>query len=192
MCAALLDHRVWTLGMKGLYSIILLSFFGCSLWGADAKPRFFSPNGKYALRLGTPEDSMTPVNLVDAKSGNVILELNSLGHPFIDHISLLWAKDSQRLAFISSNRRGNITTIYARAGETFTEVELPETTGGPFIKSSPGAKIVGVSETALRWSKPNILVIESYEEDDEGNTIRTRRAYTFDAKNNITVTRVKR
>lgn len=135
---------------------------------------------------------MTPVSLIDAKSGNVILELNSLGHPFIDHISLLWASDSRRLAFISSNRRGDITTVYVRAGDTFTEVELPEITGGPFIKSPPGAKIVGVSETALRWSKPNVLVIETYEEDDEGNSIRTRRAYTFDAKNYITVTRIKR
>ncbi len=178
--------------MKFLLPFVLLCGLACSALRAEDKLQFVSPDGKFAVRLdpGTDE-GITAINLVEVSSGTVVLELEALGHPWIDEIKLLWAPDSRRAAFMTPGRRGGWTTLYARKGDTFEEVEMPELILAN-MKSSPGAKTVLAARVPIRWTKPNVLILENNVENTDGNSGTSRMLLTFDAKNHITVTRAKK
>ena len=123
---------------------------------ADKKPRFVSPDGKYAVML-TPaeppeEPGMTAVNLIEVKTGAVVKALDSAGHPWVDDTKAVWAPDSQRLALMTGSRRGGWTTLYAKAGATFEEVSMPELIWAK-MKGRADAKTVLAARVPIRWTK---------------------------------------
>jgi hypothetical protein len=179
--------------MRFLLLCVLLSGLACSALRAEEKLQFVSPDGKFAVRLEPQADdeAITTINLVEVSSGTVLMELEALGHPWIDEIKLLWAPDSRRAAFLTPGRRGGWTTLYARKGDTFEEVEMPELIHAN-MKSPPGAKTVLAARVPIRWTKPNVLILENNVEDTDGNSGTSRMLLTFDAKNHVTVTRAKK
>jgi hypothetical protein len=155
------------------------------------KSIFASPDGKFAVRFEPEEDHMTTVNLIDAKSGKILIEIDSLGHPWINDSSALWSPDSKRLAFMSGSRRGGWTTLYVRKGDTFEAVPMPELIYAKIKGGSEGAKTVLAERVPLRWTKPNVLLLENNVEDDQGGAATSRMLLTFDENNRIKVTRAK-
>lgn len=152
---------------------------------------FPSPNGKYAVRYEPEEDHMTTVNLIEVTTGNILKELDSLGHPWISESKTVWSPDSQRLALMSGSRRGGWTTLYARKGDTFEEVPMPELIYARIKSRSEGSKTVLAARVPLRGPKPNVLLLENNVDDDQGGAATSRMLLTFDAKNKVTVMRVK-
>lgn len=180
--------------MKCLLLLAALGGLLTSSLRADDARKFPSPDGRFALRLDAPskpdEEALTSVKLVDAKSGAVLLELDSLGHPWIEEIKMVWSPDSHRAAFMSASRRGGWTTLYARLGDTFVEVPMPELIHAT-IQHRTGFKTVLAERVPIRWMKPNVLLLENHVEDDAGNSGKSRMLLTFDAENHVTVTKAK-
>jgi hypothetical protein len=121
----------------------------------------------------------------------VVLKLDSLGHPWINDIKMVWAPDSQRAAFMAGSRRGGWTTLYARKDAAFEEVPMPELIWAK-MKGRPGAKTVLAARVPIRWTKRNVLLLENNVEDDDGNSGTSRMLLTFDEKNRVTVARAKK
>ena len=163
--------------------------------GADKKPRFVSPDGKYAVTLTSaePQDEpgMTAVNLIEVKTGAVVKALDSVGHPWVDDTKAVWAPDSQRLALMTGSRRGGWTTLYAKAGATFAEVPMPELIWAK-MKGRADAKTVLAARVPIRWTKANVLMLRNDVEDGGGNSGTSLMLLTFDQKNHVTVTRAKK
>lgn len=165
--------------------------------GAEKKSstnkRFASPDGRYSARLeaSSDEDGLFDVQLIDAKSGDVVCKLSDVGRPWQDSVRLLWSPDSRRLAVVHRSRRGDWTDLFARKGETFEPIELPELPPMPERKGGGDAKVVEASYTAVRWVKPNVLVLDRFSEDDNGMQSKSRCTLTFDEKNNVTARAAK-
>jgi len=152
---------------------------------------FASPDGKYAVRFEPEEDHMTTVNLIEVKSGRIVLELGSIGRPWIKESAAFWSPDSQRLAFMSGTRRGGWTTLYVRKGGSFEEVPMPELIHAKIKGESEGAKTVLAARVPIRWTKPNVLLLENNVENDQGGEATSRMLLTFDQSNGVKVTRAK-
>ena len=158
---------------------------------ATGKPIFPSPNGMYAVRFEPDEERMITVNLIAVKSGNVLLQLDSLGHPWINESTAVWSPDSKRLAWMSGSRRGGWTTLYVQKADMFEQVPMPELIYARIKGTSEHAKTILAARVPIRWTKPNVLLLENDVEDDEGGSATSRMYLTFDAKNRVTVTRAK-
>jgi hypothetical protein len=186
-------------GLFGLIALFVLSglVVVCPGLGhaADATSKgrsiFAAPDGKYAVRFDPEEDLMTTVTLIEVKSGRIVRELDSIGRPWIKESAAFWSPDSQRLAFMSGSRRGGWTTLYARKGGAFEEVPMPELIYAKIKGASEGAKTVLAARVPIRWTKPNVLLLENNEENDEGGEATSRMLLTFDESNRVKVTRAK-
>jgi hypothetical protein len=185
-------------GLFGLIALLLLSGLvvicpglGHAAEATEKGRNFESPDGKYAVRFDPEEDNMTAVKLIEVKSGRILLELDSLGRPWIKESAAFWSPDSQRLAFMSGSRRGGWTTLYARKGDAFEEVPMPELIYAKIKGALEGAKTVLAARVPIRWTKPNVLLLENNVEDDQGGEATSRMLLTFDQGNRVKVTRAK-
>ena len=177
--------------MKPLLLALLLSLSADRSWGTEGKPRFVSPDGRFAVIFDEVEGQETAIRLIDAKSGAVVLDLDSKGNPYVKQEALLWAPDGQRAALFSPDRRGGSARVFVRKGESFVEAELPELIS-PRIKSRKGAKTVAAGEEPVRWARANVLLVDVSLEDDDGKSGVVRNVITFDAKDRIKVSREKK
>jgi hypothetical protein len=186
-------------GLFGLIALFVLSGLEVACPGlgraaeATEKGRsiFAAPDGKYAVRFDPEEDNMTTVSLIEVKSGRIVLELGSIGRPWIKESAAFWSPDSQRLAFMSGSRRGGQTTLYARKGGAFEEVPMPESSYARIKGAPEGAKTVLAAQVPIRWTKPNVLLLESNVETDIGGGATSRMLLTFDENNRVKVMRAK-
>jgi len=180
--------------MKTLFVLLCAVGVVFSAQADGDRARFVSPDRRFGVRLVAPdpgESGETTVNLVDLKSGEVVLEIDSLGGSWIKDIRLLWAADSQRAAFLSPDRRGGWTKLFVRHGNTFEELQLPDLPSLDFHHQE-GVKTITAGRVPIRWIKPNLLLIEHESEDADGNSGRERLTIHFDEKNQLKVTPVKK
>jgi hypothetical protein len=126
---------------------------------------------------------------VELKSGKTLCELETLGSQWAGGIRLLWTPDSRRLAFVYPGRRGDWTDLWVLKDGAFEKVGLPELPELEF-KRDHYAKTVLASFSAVRWTKPDVLLLDNAVEDDEGHTAKMRVALRFGADNRVTVTRM--
>ena len=75
------------------------------------------------------EEGRVKIQLIEVSSGKVVLDLAESGHPHAKDCKLLWAPDSQRVAFYEAIFRGGDTTVYFRNDTGFTESPVPELCG---------------------------------------------------------------
>jgi hypothetical protein len=154
---------------------------------AAEKIKSRSPNVKFAMRL--TEDGS---ELIEVKSGKVLLELKESGAGWAKDSKLLWSPDSKYFAHFSANRRGGSTTVYRQNGATFEEVELPEF---PDCEKNNAGK-VDVSEEPKRWLNSNTLVLVVREgwtdaDSDEGRECERTVTIAFDSNGRASVKDVK-
>ncbi|HWM23239.1 MAG TPA: hypothetical protein VNP98_00315 [Chthoniobacterales bacterium] len=134
-----------------------------------------SPNGRYTMLVARdPDDEMEKerIELIELPAKRVLVVLSDPEYmplyPTRD-ATLHWFQDSQRVAFSRGGRRGGTTTIFARKGDGFAEVKLPELPDLPdepnaaFAKKSKEGFSRGITIRDLsfvRWLKSGGVVLE--------------------------------
>ena len=161
--------------------------------GAQKRPAFVSPDGRFGIRIEKTADAdgitMRRVDLVDTKSGAKLRELDTVGDQYASGIRLLWSPDSRRFALVTPSRRGDWTNVWALMGENFEQVDLPEIPSLD-MKRDHFAKTVWAPYSAVRWTGPDVLLMDIAAEDDEGNSAKMRVALHFGSDNRASVKRV--
>ena len=169
---------------------------------ADDQTKDRSPDGKFAMLLkeDTAEEGRVKIQLIEVGSGKVVLDLAESGHPHAKDCKLLWAPDSQRVAFYEAVHRGGGTTVYFRNDTGFTESPMPELDGCATaaqkkeLKAKGVLKFIEYNAMPKEWLKSGALVIlddqgwETMDGDLRGCTQTVTIA--FDAKHKASVQRV--
>jgi hypothetical protein len=125
---------------------------------------------------------VTRAEVIEQPSGRVLCDLtrDDIGTGADREGGVLWSPDSKRLACVSSDltqRAGNLfsnprpapqrkqTTVYQLSGESFARVEVPlgEVPGRADDTELQGAILGHDYVEPLRWSKPNVLILEKHE-----------------------------
>lgn len=98
----------------------------------DSKTGAPSPDGRYAMRATRDADDEMEkelIELIELPTKRVLVVLSDPKYmpafPTRD-ATLHWSTDSQRVAFYRSGRRGGTAAIFARDGDGFTKVQLPD------------------------------------------------------------------
>jgi hypothetical protein len=183
---------------------IVLFLFAVHLSSAaetDDRTKDRSPNGKFAMLLtDATEEGRIKIQLIEVSSGKVVLDLAESGHPHAEDCKLLWAPDSQRVAFYEAVHRGGDTTVYFRNDSGFTESPLPELGGCATAAQKKELRAHGVNKfieynaVPKEWLKSGALVIVDDQEWDTGDGELRGCTQTvtiaFDAKHKASVQRV--
>jgi hypothetical protein len=104
---------------------------------------------------------------------------------------VLWSPDSQRLAFVTPSRRGDSTDLGVLHDGKWELLDFPELPDFKWRGHREDSKTILAAVTALRWFKPNVLLLQNKMEDDEGKSASIVFAITFDAENHMTVKKMK-
>jgi Bacterial SH3 domain len=177
-----------------------------------------SPNKRYAIRKVFSDEfnltgsKVTRAEVIEQAGGRVLCDLTpeDIGTGADREGKVLWSPDSKRFAYISSDltrSAGNLfstprpapqrkqTAVYQLSGDSFALVEIPfnEVPGRDADTELQGAILGHDYVEPLRWSKPNVLVLEKHEYyenlkplvvgDEKFDTI-----HSFDRLRQITVT----
>ena len=183
---------------------IVLFLFAVHLSSAaetDDRTKDRSPDGKFAMLLtDATEEGRIKIQLIEVSSGKVVLDLAESGHPHAEDCKLLWAPDSQRVAFYEAVHRGGDTTVYFRNDSGFTESPLPELGGCATAAQKKELRAHGVNKfieynaVPKEWLKSGALVIVDDQEWDTGDGELRGCTQTvtiaFDAKHKASVQRV--
>jgi hypothetical protein len=147
-----------------------------------------SPDKRYAIRkifsdeFNLSGSKVTRAEVIEQPGGRVLCDLthDDIGTGADREGGVLWSPDSKRFAYVSSDltqRAGNLfstprpapqrkqTTVYQLSGESFTRVEVPlvEVPGRADDAELQGAILGHDYIEPLRWSKPNVLILEKHE-----------------------------
>jgi hypothetical protein len=147
--------------------------------GAEKKVEAPSPDGRFAFRYeGESDDERKAYVLIDRKSGRVIKRVAEsdadLGPSARFEMSVLWKPDSERFALTATFwKRGSTVLVFAREGDTFREVKVPELLAEIPDKVMAGKEYPHVAElnsqSAKRWLKDGSLEVEIETMQDGGN-----------------------
>jgi hypothetical protein len=169
---------------------------------ADDQTKDPSPDGKFVMLLteDPKEEGRVKIQLIEVSSGKVVLDLAESGHPHAKDCKLLWAPDSQRVAFYEAVHRGGETRVYFRNDTGFTESPLPELGGCATaaqkkeLKAKGVLKFIEYNAMPKEWLKSGALVIVDDQgwETMDGNLRGCTQTVTiaFDAKHKASVLRV--
>ncbi|HSH94979.1 MAG TPA: hypothetical protein VK968_12590 [Roseimicrobium sp.] len=127
-----------------------------------------SPDGRFALRVSDPkEEGATPtVELIEKKSGKVIVNLGTSYFSPREGTFLVWSADSKRVAYATRGpKTGDVSVLFWR-GSTFESAEMPDVLPNPDIKFDKEAaggpvKNYGGAPTPLRWLKSGGLLMSN-------------------------------
>lgn len=147
-----------------------------------------SPNEQYAIRkifsseFDLSGSKVERAELIDPKSGRVLCDLtpDDIGTGADREGEVLWAPDSKRFAYLSSDLTqpaGNLfstprpaplkkkTAVYQASGDSFIRVDLPlDRVPGRENDDELTGAILGHEYTEpTRWKTPNVLVLERHE-----------------------------
>jgi hypothetical protein len=180
-----------------LLALIPFAFLLTSGLRADDQIRYRSPDGTFALRVAYPQNESAEVEsgIVELSTHKVLLNLHGPGRPFIDEAKLVWSPDSQRVAFFEPTRRGGLTRVFFRSGNSFQEVELPTLPEPKTSKKVPPDatdKTIEVLQEPLRWLKSGALVIYSEVEGDYSGRAALEITVSFDHNHKGSVVRLKK
>ncbi len=188
--------------MKTLLLLASLFFATCFCPSlrADDQIKDASPDGKFGMLLTAEEEGGVKIQLIELSSRKVVLDLAESGAPHAKDCKLLWAPDSQRVAFYEAVHRGGDTTVYFRNDTGFTESPLPELSGCATaaqkkeLKAKGVLKFIEYNAMPKEWLKSGALVIVDDQgwETNDGNLRGCTQTVTigFDAKHKASVLRV--
>ena len=188
--------------MKTLLLLASLFFATCFCPSlrADDQIKDASPDGKFGMLLTAEEEGGVKIQLIELSSRKVVLDLAESGAPHAKDCKLLWAPDSQRVAFYEAVHRGGDTTVYFRNDTGFTESPLPELSGCATaaqkkeLKAKGVLKFIEYNAMPKEWLKSGALVIVDDQgwETNDGNLRGCTQTVTigFDAKHKASVVQV--
>jgi hypothetical protein len=153
--------------MLRAFVILLLTCCASLGLGEDTSAiKFPSPDGRFALRVADLK-----VDLIETKSGNVILDLGSLWINREDKLkldkeepTLVWSADSKWVAYGRRSPMSGNTTVYFWDGSAFKERALPANLPEPKIKprkEDSGVKMKGYAVEPLKWLSPGELQLSN-------------------------------
>ena len=167
---------------------------------ADDQIRDASPDGKFGMLLTAKEEGGVKIQLIEVSSRKVVLDLAESGAPHAKDCKLLWAPDSQRVAFYEAVHRGGDTTVYFRNDSGFTESPVPELGGCATaaqkkeLKAKGVLKFIEYNAVPKEWLKSGALVLvddQGWETmDGELRGCTQTVTIAFDAKHKASVQRV--
>jgi hypothetical protein len=177
-----------------------------------------SPDKRYAIRKVFSDEfnlagsKVTRAEVIEQPTGRVLADLtrDDIGTGADREGDVRWSPDSKRFAYVSSDSAppaGNLfstprpvpqrkqTAVYQLSGESFVRVEVPlsEVPGRANDAELQGAILGHDYVEPLRWSKPNVLVLEKHEYYEKlkpatiGET-KFESIHSFDRLYQITVT----
>lgn len=126
-----------------------------------------SPDGQFALRISEPKaEGDTPVvELIEKKSGNVIVNLGTSYFSPREGTFLVWSADSKRVAYATRGPKQGDVSAYFWNGTTFESGEIPATLPDPEINFGKAAggnvKNYGGAPRPLRWLKSGELLMSN-------------------------------
>ena len=188
--------------MKTLLLLASLFFATCFCPSlrADDQIKDASPDGKFGMLLTAEEEGGVKIQLIELSSRKVVLDLAESGAPHAKDCKLLWAPDSQRVAFYEAVHRGGDTTVYFRNDTGFTESPLPERSGCATaaqkkeLKAKGVLKFIEYNAVPKEWLKSGALVLvddQGWETmDGELRGCTQTVTIAFDAKHKASVQRV--
>ena len=188
--------------MKTLLLLASLFFATCFCPSlrADDQIKDASPDGKFGMLLTAEEEGGVKIQLIELSSRKVVLDLAESGAPHAKDCKLLWAPDSQRVAFSEAVHRGGGTTVYFRNDTGFIESPLPELGGCATaaqkkeLKAKGVLKFIEYNAVPKEWLKSGALVIVDDQGWDtmDGELRGCSQTVTigFDAKHKASVLRV--
>ena len=96
--------------MKTLLLLASLFFATCFCPSlrADDQIKDASPDGKFGMLLTAEEEGGVKIQLIEVSSRKTVLDLAESGAPHAKDCKLLWAPDSQRVAFYEAVHRGGV------------------------------------------------------------------------------------
>lgn len=149
---------------------------------------WLSPDKRYAIRKVFSDEfnlsgsKVTRAEVIEQQSGQALCDLtrDDIGTGADREGKILWSPDSKRFAYVSSDLTppaGNLfstprpaperkqTAVYQVSGESFARVEVPlsEVPGRADDAELEGAILGHDYIEPLRWSKPDVLVLEKHE-----------------------------
>jgi hypothetical protein len=155
-----------------------------------------SPGGKFALRIGeqnNPGDAK--IAIIESATHRQMFELGFLGHPNEADAKLVWSADSEQVAFFEPTKRGGLTHVYFRNGNSFEEIPLPTLPEPTAPKKVPAAaydKTITALTEPVRWLKSGALVIYSEIEGDYSGRGALEIAIGFDRTHKPSVMKSRR
>src|SRR5438046_7859008 len=188
--------------MKTLLLLASLFFATCfcPTLRAEDKIKGASPDGKVGMLLTAEEEGGVKIQLIELSSRKVVLDLAESGAPHAKDCKLLWAPDSQRVAFYEAVHRGGETTVYFRNDSGFTESPVPELGGCATaaqkkeLKAKGVRKFIEYNAVPKEWLKSGALVLvddQGWETmDGELRGCTQTVTIAFDAKHKASVQRV--
>jgi hypothetical protein len=187
-----------------LASILIAISFVSSL-KAEEVIKDKSPDGKFALRMTHGEEgwdteiieTATKKKVIDLESVAVsgdkdrIVWMSDSSEPverYGSEATLIWSRDSQRVAYYNLHRRNRTMSVYFRNGSSFEEVSLPEFPKCDEIKNEDpkDVEIVHFGVKPIYWMDSGALSVnvEHWWRTPEGKlrTCEPTFTITFDAQ----------
>jgi hypothetical protein len=122
-----------------------------------------SPDGRFAFLFVRPTEGRKTVDLIEKKSGKVLTRVVESDENFGDRLgaNVIWTADSRRFAITYMlNRRGEEISVYARSGDAFRQIELPDFPSAELPDNDGPGKVTNVDSTrAVRWQKNGSLLV---------------------------------
>jgi hypothetical protein len=193
-----------------LASILIATSFVASLQ-AEEIIKDKSPDKQLALRMTHSEEgwdteiieTATKKKVVDlesvALSGDKdrIVSMSDSSEPverYGDGATLIWSRDSQRVAYYNSDRQNRTMSVYFRKGSSFEEVPLPEFPKCDEIKNQD-VKIVHFGVKPIYWMDSGALSVsvEHWWRTPEGKlkTCEPTITMTFDAQRHASLAKAE-
>jgi hypothetical protein len=134
-----------------------------------------SPDGKFALRLIHGEEGWD-TEIIETATKKKVIDLESVAlsgdkdrivwmsdssepvERYGNEATLIWSRDSQRVAYYNSDRRNRTMSVYFRNGSTFEEVALPEFPKCDEIKNQD-VEIVHFGVKPIYWMDSGALSV---------------------------------
>jgi hypothetical protein len=188
--------------MKIFLALAVVALATNPFWSrADDHIRDASPDGKFAMFLTADQkEEGIKIQLIEASSRKVIVDLALSGHPHDEDCKILWAPDSQRFAFYQARHRGGDTTVYFRNESGFIESSLPELGNCAThaekkeLEEKGTKKFIEANTMPKEWLKSGALVVVDDQgwETNDGRLRGCTQTVTigFDAKHKASVLRV--
>jgi hypothetical protein len=159
-----------------------------------SRPRFISPDGRYGLLVTEEtkgdlhEDRVALIEVATKRSLAVLNDPEAPERP--DKARLDWSKDSELVAAYTATKVDGFTRIFAREGDNFVEVKLPNLPKLPDPESDHAFAKKKKFEF-LKWIDPGSLEfvrwLKSGVELKQYNEVETEDGRVFRTQNDITI-----
>jgi hypothetical protein len=194
-----------------LFASILIATCCVPLLKAEEVIKDKSPDKKFALRMTHSEEGWD-TEIIETATKKKVIDLESVAlsgdkdrivwmsdssepvERYGEEATLIWSRDSQRVAYYNLHRRNRTMSVYFRNGSSFEEVSLPEFPKCDEIKNQD-VEIVHFGVKPIYWMDSGALSasVEHWWRTPEGKlkTCEPTITMTFDAQRHASLAKAE-